>query len=82
MNKRDARKLALSRNFAAGELIDLINKAKDSYIGQMSKVNPGIPLYKALEVYAAAIPRDRESVMDPSMRGNALIITNILRDCA
>lgn len=81
MNKRDARKMAMSRSFSAGELRDLIDQAEYKGNLAMSKVNPAVPLWKALEVYRAAIPADPDAMVNPSRMGNQLIIANILRDC-
>lgn len=86
MNKRDARKIAYSREFSAGELRELI-KEKGKQIAEsngilQSKVNPMVSLSRALGIYEAAIPKEDDRIMRPEARGNGLIIANILRDCA
>ena len=92
MNKRNARAAALENTMSIGALRAMIEAARGR--GGMSRVNPAIPLDRALDIYTAAIadrdPAERPAGMmpDPFRAGrmqptrDALLIGNILRDCA
>lgn len=93
MNKRDAKNKAQSGTLSVGDLRAMIKRARER--GDiMSRVNPRVPMDRALDIYAAALAsRDDAEVPaglrpDPYRHGRAvptrdsLIIQNILRDCA
>lgn len=93
MNKQAARKKALEGKLSIGDLRQMIQAARGS--DGISAVNAAIPKERALDIYEAAIATrdDAEvpTVLRPDIYSNlgrmkatrdALIITNILRDCA
>lgn len=92
MNKQAARKVALEGKMSVGDLRRIISAKRG--VGGMSRVNPAIPLERALDIYDAALaghadedvpevwrvdPYSRRGTKKPT--GAALTITNILRDC-
>lgn len=93
MNKRDAKKRAEAGTTSIGELRAMIAAARAGGGIPMSRVNPAIPLARALDIYEAALTgRDaaekpaglksdpyRPRRMKPTR--DSLIVTNILRDC-
>lgn len=91
MNKRAAKSLAESGTITVGQLRALIDGARAR--GGMSRVNPAIPLDRALDIYTGALAgRDAAEapkglVPDPYRHNrskpsrDSLIVTNILRDC-
>ncbi len=93
MNKRAAKKATDEFEGTIGDLRILID-ARD-HAGAMSAVNPAIPLHRVLGIYKAAIAgrSDAEKITIwkhdiYSTKGymkrtrDALLVQNILRDCA
>lgn len=85
MNKRDARREALSNTRTVAELRQLVIARLDRASG-MSAVNRAVPLDHALKIYLGALehrPDNDVPVTTGLQPGrDTLIVTNILRDCA
>jgi hypothetical protein len=92
MNKQAARAKALEGALSVGDLRRMIEQTRGSP-RPMSNVNKATPLPQALDIYTAALGSRDDAEVPPVLRhdpyrdgmrptGDALIITNILRDCA
>jgi hypothetical protein len=92
MNKRDAKQKSCSGEITIGQLRAMIAKARGR--GGMSRLNPAIPFERAADIYENALagrldnekpvgmrpdPYSRVGALKPTR--DALIISNILRDC-
>lgn len=93
MNKTKAKELSRSGTLTVGELRAMISNVKDR--GGMSRLNDAVPFSRACEAYEGALagrsddekpvgmrtdPYSRVGALKPTR--DALIIQNILRDCA